>query len=161
MPLCIPTLPSHHHGPSWDQSMCGRVGLPSFTPAFSEATDPLAPPGKGGPDEPYFGRKPWGLGTGSTACWVSHLPGICLWVRSCLVSLARPWGATLPQHNPGTQCTSQGFPTAWHGHSAVPEASPKQWPAVSPRVISLCVLSIGQHPPIPAGVCQWLPFSPS
>lgn len=139
------TLPSRH-GPVWDQSTGGRVGLPSFTPTFSEAADPFMPPGKGGFDEPHFGRKPWVLSTGSTACQVSQPPGICLGMRSCLVSLAWPQGATL-SHVPGIRCTSQGFPAAWHGRCAVPEASPKQQPAVSPHVMSLCVLSMGQHPP--------------
>ena len=163
VPLCTSTLPSHHDGPAWDQSTGGRVGLPGFTPAFSEATDPFSPPGKGGFNEPHFGRKPWGLGTGSAACWVSHPPGICLGVRSCLVSLAWPQGATLPRHVPGTRCTSQGFPAAWHGHSSVPEASPKQWPAMSPCVMSLCVLSVGQRPPsllVSASGCPSVPAEP-
>jgi len=145
VPLCTSTLPSHY-GPTWDQSMSGRVGLPSFTPAFSEAADPFAAPGKGGFDEPHFGRKPGGAGyrqhclPGFPPCW--HLPGgEVLPGQPCPAP-----GTTLPRHVSGTRCTSQGCPAAWHGCSAVPEASPKQRSAMSPHVTSLRLLSVAQHP---------------
>jgi len=41
---------------------------------------------------PILGESPGGLGTGSTACRVSHLAGICLGARSCLASLAQLQG---------------------------------------------------------------------
>lgn len=39
-----------------------RMGLPSFTPAFSEAGDSIAPPGKGVIYSPHFGEKALGDG---------------------------------------------------------------------------------------------------
>lgn len=109
----------------------------------------------------HFRRKSLGLGAGSAACHVAHPPGICLVVRSCPVSISQPQAATLSQHVLETQSTSQGFPSAWHGHSAVPKPSPKQWPVMISCAVSLCTLGMGQcpHVPIPAGVCQ-LPFIP-
>lgn len=157
VPLGTSTLPSHSHGPTWDQSTDGRVGLPSFAPSAVPSTSPE----KRGFDESHFRRKSLGLGAGSAACHVAHPPGICLVVRSCPVSISQPQAATLSQHVLETQGTSQGFPSAWHGHSAVAKPSPKQWPVMISCAVSLCTLGMGQcpHVPIPAGVCQ-LPFIP-
>lgn len=108
---------------------------------------------------PILGESP-GVAAGSAACHISHppdLPG-----GDILPSEhSQPQRATVSQNVPGTQSTSQGFPRAWHGHSAVPKPSPEQWPGMASCVMSLCPLSTGQCDlPIPAGVCPSFPAEP-
>lgn len=53
-PLCC-LITIARHG---TRARGGRMGLPSFTPAFSEAGDPIGPPGKGGFCDPIWGESP-------------------------------------------------------------------------------------------------------
>lgn len=156
----VPILLWGHSGISWHlhssissawPHMGPEHGWESGIPQLPPAAVPSTPPGKRGFDESHFRRKSWGLGAGQQRFPPSwHLPG----------------GELLPSQHSQAESHSvpacpwdthliQGFPRAWHGHSAVPKPFPKQWP-----VMASCDESVqAQHgavspSPHPCWVCQ-------